>query len=131
MIDQALTDVESIATEVVDSAVKIHSAFGPGLLECAYQACLAHELTRRGHKVSTEVLLPLEFEGLAIEKAYRIDMLVDDLVIIENKVAQTLLPIHQAQVFTYLKLTRLKLGLLINWNSRLIKHGIRRIVHGI
>jgi GxxExxY protein len=123
--------IESVASDVVDSAVKIHSALGPGLLESAYQACLAHELARRGHNVSSEVLLPLEYEGLTIEKAYRIDMLVDDLVIVENKVVQNLLPIHQAQVFTYLKLTRLKLGLLINWNNRLIKHGMKRIVHSV
>ena len=93
-------DAEHIASGIVDSAVKIHSALGPGLLESAYQACLTHELRRRGHKVVSEVLLPLEYEGLTVEKAYRIDMLVDDLVVIENKVAQNLQPIHQAQVFT-------------------------------
>ena len=123
--------MESIASDVVDSAVKIHSALGPGLLESAYQACLAHELARRNHKVSAEILLPLHYEGLTIDKAYRVDMLVDDLVIVENKVVQSLLPIHQAQVFTYLKITQLNLGLLINWNNRLIKHGIKRIAHSI
>ncbi len=124
-----IPELERIASEIVDAAVKVHSALGPGLLESAYQACLSHEMIRRGHKVSTEVLLPLRYEDLTVEKAYRVDMLVDDQVIVENKVTQSLLPIHRAQVFTYLKLTRIRLGLLINWNTRLVKHGIKRVVY--
>jgi len=124
-----IPELERIASEIVDAAVKVHSALGPGLLESAYQTCLSHEMMRRGHKVSTEVLLPLTYEDLTVENAYRVDMLIDDQVIVENKVTQNLLPIHRAQVFTYLKLTRMRLGLLINWNTRLVKHGIKRVVY--
>ncbi len=127
----AADTLNQLATDIVDSAVKIHRALGPGLLESAYQACLAHELRLRGHAVATELVLPLSYEGLNVEKAYRVDMMVQDLVIVENKVVQSLLPLHSAQVYTYLKLTGLKLGMLINWNNRLIKNGIKRIVNDI
>jgi GxxExxY protein len=123
--------LERIAKATVDAAVKVHSALGPGLLESAYQACLEIELENRGHQVSSEVLLPIHYEGHTIEKAFRIDMLIDNVLIIENKVSQNQNAIHEAQLFTYLKLSKLNLGLLINWNHRLLKHGIKRVVHKI
>ena len=121
-------DIEAIAKDVVDAAIKVHKALGPGLLESAYQECLAFELRQRGWKVLTEVSLPLTYEDQTIEVGYRIDMLVEDLVIVENKVVETLLPIHEAQLMTYLKLSERKIGFLLNWNVTLMKHGIKRVV---
>lgn len=123
-------DVEDIGREIVDSAVKVHRALGPGLLESAYQRCLAYELQKRGLRVETETYLPVIYEGQQIDASYRIDMLVENAVIIENKAVEKLLPIHKAQILTYLKLRQLWLGFLINWNVTLIKHGIDRIVNG-
>ncbi|WP_376696677.1 GxxExxY protein [Wenzhouxiangella sp. EGI_FJ10305] len=125
------TELESLARETVDCVFRVHNALGPGLLESAYQACLAHELGKRGHSVATEVLLPLHYDGMRIEKAFRVDMLVNDAFLIENKVTQEILPVHKSQVLTYLKLTGLQLGILVNWNSRLIKHGISRVVNNL
>jgi GxxExxY protein len=123
-------DIEEIGRVIVDAAYKVHSTLGPGLLESAYQACLAQELTRRGLKVVCEVILPVIYEGMTIEAGYRIDMLVEDRIIIENKAADQVLPIHQAQLLTYLRLKGCWLGYLINWNVKLIKDGIQRIVNG-
>ena len=124
-------DIESVAKEIVDAAFKIHKEFGPGLLESAYQQCHAYELRKRGRKVLTEVLLPIVYDGQQIDAGYRIDMVVDDLVIVENKTVETILPIHTAQLITYLKLKDCKLGFLINWNVKLIKSGIVRIANGM
>lgn len=123
-------DVEVIAKEIVDSAVKVHRALGPGLLESAYQHCLAYELRKRGLCVETEVLLPVIYDGQKIDAGYRIDMLVENTIIIENKAVADLLPIHTAQILTYLKLRQLWLGFLINWNVKLVKNGINRVVNG-
>jgi GxxExxY protein len=123
-----MVDIEEVAKDVVDAAIKVHKALGPGLLESAYQQCHAYELRQRGRKVLTEVSLPLTYEGQVIEVGYRIDTLVDNLVIIENKTVETLLPIHEAQLMTYLKLSERKIGFLLNWNVTLMKHGIKRVV---
>ncbi|MEN1727250.1 MAG: GxxExxY protein [Pseudomonadota bacterium] len=123
--------LEEIAQAAVDAALKVHRTLGPGLLESAYQECLKIELENRSHRVETEVLLPIQYDGHQIEKAFRIDMLIDNNLIIENKISQNQNRIHEAQLFTYLKLSGLKLGLLINWNHRLLKQGIKRVVHGI
>ncbi len=124
-----IKDIESIATDVVDAAVKVHRQLGPGLLESAYQHCLAHELRKREHKVLTEVTLPLTYDGEKIDIGYRLDILVDDLLIVENKTVDTLMPIHEAQLLTYLKLSGCHIGFLLNWNVKLIKNGIKRLVH--
>jgi GxxExxY protein len=121
---------EGIATQIVDAAVKIHKQLGPGLLESAYQACLKHELTRRGVMVECEVAVPICYEGLKIDTGYRLDLLVGGCVVVENKAVEKLLPIHDAQLLTYLKLMQLRLGFLINWNEILIKYGIKRLVNG-
>lgn len=123
-----MTDIEAVAKDIVDAAIKVHRALGPGLLESAYQQCHAYELRQRGRKALTEVSLPLNYEGQKIEVGYRIDVLVDDLVIVENKTVESLLPIHEAQLMTYLKLSECKVGLLLNWNVTLMKHGIKRVV---
>jgi GxxExxY protein len=101
------------------------------LLESAYQQCCVYELCQRGRKVLTEVVVPIVYNGQQIDAGYRLDMLVDNLVIVENKTVENILPIHVAQLITYLKLKDCKLGFLINWNVKLIKNGIMRIANGI
>jgi GxxExxY protein len=113
------------------SAIKVHRELGPGLLESAYQYCLARELRKRKYKVSTEVSLPLMYDGEKIDVGYRLDMLVDDLIIIENKTVDALMPIHEAQLLTYLKLSGCHIGFLLNWNVKLMKSGIKRLVHNL
>src|SRR5262245_59835747 len=95
-------DIEAIAKDIVDCAFKVHKEFGPGLLESAYQACHAHELRKRGHTVLTELKLPILYDGQEFDQGYRIDELVDDLVIVENKSVDEVHPIHMAQLLTYL-----------------------------
>ena len=123
-----MVEIEAIATDIVDSAIKVHRTLGLGLLESAYQQCHAYELRQRGRKVLTEVALPLHYEGRHIDAGYRLDMLVEDAVIIENKTVESLLPIHEAQPLTYLKLSGCKIGFLLNWNVKLMKNGIKRVV---
>jgi GxxExxY protein len=123
--------IEEIGSLIVDSALKVHQSLGPGLLESAYQVCLAHELAKRGLEVSCEVPLPVIYDGVNIATGYRLDMLVENCVIIENKAVETISPLHEAQLLTYLKLTGFWLGYIINWNTRLMKYGIRRRVNGV
>jgi GxxExxY protein len=124
-------NLEKTAADLVDSAVKVHRKLGPGLLESAYQGCLTYEMTSRGHQVRTEVILPVEYESIHIDRGYRIDMLINDHLMVENKSVSALTDIHKAQVITYLKLSGLKLGFLINWNVTLIKHGIKRVANAL
>ncbi|MDP2995118.1 MAG: GxxExxY protein [Anaerolineales bacterium] len=126
-----MADIEAVAKDIVDAAIKVHKALGPGLLESAYQYCHAYELRQRGRKILTQVVLPILYEGQQIEAGYRIDMLVDDLVIVENKVVEVLLPLHNAQLITYLKLKGCHLGFLLNWNVFLMKNGIKRVVYNL
>ncbi|MGY6630609.1 MAG: GxxExxY protein [Wenzhouxiangella sp.] len=123
--------IEEVARDVVDAMVKVHRALGPGLLESAYQACLAHELAIRGRIVACETSVPIQYADQLIEHGFRADMIVDQCVLVENKAVSTILPVHKTQVFTYLKLSGLRLGLLANWNSRLMKDGITRIVNNL
>jgi GxxExxY protein len=124
-------EIEQTAEQVVDAMLKVHRALGPGLLESTYQACLAHELRCRGIEVCCEVSLPVRYDGIEIEAGYRIDMLVAECIIIENKSVQAIAPIHEAQLLTYLKLSGHRLGFLVNWNVPLIKDGIKRMVNGL
>ncbi|MDH4136204.1 MAG: GxxExxY protein [Anaerolineae bacterium] len=124
-------DIEEVARQIVDAAIKVHRALGPGLLESAYQKCLDYELRKRGLRVECEVLQPVIYEDVKIDAGYRIDMLVEDCIIIENKTVEKLLPIHQAQLLTYLKLRDCRLGFLLNWNVPLMKHGIKRMVNNL
>jgi GxxExxY protein len=116
---------------VVDAAIVVHSALGPGLLESAYEACLAHELRARGLRVVTQLPLPVTYRGAQIELGYRLDVLVDDAVLVEVKAAAKLLPIHEAQLLSYLRLGGYRLGLLINFHVPRLKDGIRRLVNGL
>jgi len=121
-------EIERVAHEIVDAAFKIHSKLGPGLLESAYQAFMTYELEKRGLAVASEVPLPVVYEDVRLDLGYRIDLIVNDCVLVELKAVEKLHPIHEAQMLTYLKLTGKRLGLLINFNTRLIKDGIKRMV---
>ena len=118
--------LEDIASNLVDAAVRVHRTLGPGLLESAYQQCFAYELRRRGLQVECEIALPIIYDGIQIDVSYRIDMVIDKCIIVENKTVEQLLAIHEAQLLTYMKLGGFQLGFLINWNVKLIKYGIKR-----
>ena len=120
--------VEEAAKEVVDAAIKVHRNLRPGLLESAYQACLAFEFRKRGQLVECEVSVPIIYEGQRVEVGYRMDMLVGNCLVIENKTVDQIMPIHEAQLLTYLKLSGHPVGFILNWNDRLMKNGIRRLV---
>jgi GxxExxY protein len=121
-------DRNEISGVVVDAAMKVHSALGPGLLESAYAACLRHELIKRGLRVASEVPVPVVYDGIKLEAGYKLDLLVEDTVIVELKAIEALAPIHQAQIISYLKLTGKPIGLLINFHSLHLKDGIKRFV---
>jgi GxxExxY protein len=122
-------DIEAVGRQIVDASIKVHRALGPGLLESAYQHCLAYELSKRGLRVECEVQLPVVYDGVQIDAGYRLDMLVEGSVIVENKAVERLLPVHEAQLLTYLKLHDRRLGYLLNWNVPLMKQGIKRMVN--
>src|SRR5947199_8703454 len=117
-------DINVISGQIVDAAMKVHSALGPGLLESAYEACLMFELSRRGLRVQRQVELPVVYEGIQIEVGYRIDLLVEEMVVFEVKSVSDLAPIHKAQLLTYLKLSGRKVGLLMNFDVVHLKAGI-------
>ena len=124
-------DANAASAHIVDAAMKVHSALGPGLLEGAYQACLAHELRKRGLRVLTQVLLPIAYDHITIDAGYRADMLVEDAVIVELKAVSRLRPIDEAQLLSYLKLGDRRLGLLINFHALHLKDGITRMANGL
>jgi GxxExxY protein len=115
--------------EIIGAAMKVHSALGPGLLESAYENCLAHVLLQKGFFVEKQKALPLVFDDVKLEAGYRIDLLVNTEIIVEVKAVDTIIDIHVAQVLTYLKLSGCKLALLINFNSVHLKDGIRRYIN--
>jgi len=117
-----------IAREIVDAAFAVHSALGPDLLESVYEPCLAYELETRYLVVQRQIMLPVFYRGLRIDAGFRMDMVVGGLVVVEIKATERLLPIHEAQLLTYLKLSGHRPGLLIDFNVVLIKHGIRRLI---
>ncbi|MGH7178297.1 MAG: GxxExxY protein [Tepidisphaeraceae bacterium] len=121
-------EIERVAHEIVDAAFKIHTKLGPGLLESAYQKVMIYELRKRGLVVDVEVPLPVVYEEVRLDAGYRLDLVVNGCVIVELKAVEKLLPVHDAQLLTYLKLTGFRLGILINFNTKLIKDGIKRIV---
>ena len=126
-----MKDIEEIGSNIVHCAIKVHKALGPGLLESVYQKCLAYELEKAGLTVACEVPLPVMYESVTIDAGFRIDMMIQQTVIIENKTVDKIAPIHEAQLLTYLKLTRLNLGYLLNWNVVLMKDGIKRMVNNL
>jgi GxxExxY protein len=120
-----------LAKIVVDTAFKAHTALGPGLLESVYETVLAHQLTARGLQVRRQVPIAIEYDGMRFEEAFRADLLVEDLLIVEIKSVEATSPVHKKQLLTYLRLSHRKLGLLINFGAPLIKDGITRIVNGL
>ena len=118
-----------LSNRVIGAAIEVHRHLGPGLLESTYEACLRKELTLRGIAHQYQVPVPVEYKGLDLDCAYRLDLLVEDLVIVELKSVDRLDKIHEAQLLTYLRLTRRWLGLLINFNVVVLKNGIKRLVH--
>jgi len=120
-----------IARVAVDAMLLVHRELGPGLLESSYQHCLAFELAERGLAVEMEVVLPLKFKGVKLDAGYRLDIWIERKVILEVKSVEALHPIHTAQLLTYLKLTDNRLGILVNFNEKLVRDGIRRIVNGL
>lgn len=121
-------EINQITHEILDSAYKVHSALGPGLLESAYRACLVYELRKKGLKVEEEKALPLIYEEVKLDCGYRIDILVEDRVVIELKTVEAFTEVHTAQVLTYLRLSGNHVGLLLNFYTKSLKDGIKRLV---
>src|SRR5690349_10536978 len=119
-----------IATVVVDAAYKIHKTLGPGLFESVYKTTLEFELRKRALRVAKQIGLPVHYEEVKLELGFRVDLIVNEKVIVEIKSIDALAPVHKKQLLTYLRLTDLRLGLLINFNVELIKYGIQRVING-
>ncbi len=120
---------EYITRQIIGSAIEIHRALGPGLLESAYEACLAYELIQRGLQVEQQKPLPVVYRGVRLECGYRLDLLIEDAVIVEIKAVEKLAPIPEAQLLSYLKLSDCRVGLLINFHVDVLKDGVRRLVN--
>jgi len=120
--------VDELARVIVGAGLRVHRALGPGLLESAYEICLAHALVSTGIKLRRQVALPLVFEGLTLDAGYRIDILVEDTIVVEVKAVEALTRLHEAQLLTYLKLSKRPLGLLLNFNVELFKQGVKRLI---
>lgn len=116
-----------ITESVIGAAIEVHRHLGPGLLESAYEHCFCYELTQRGHRVVRQLELPVRYKDVLLDCGYRVDLVVDDLVLIELKTVDAIIPIHEAQLLTYLKLSSCLIGLLINFQGPVLKDGIRRL----
>ena len=124
-------EINQVSGEIVDAAIMVHTALGPGLLESAYEACLAYELRKRGLKVRTQVALPVIYEDVHLDVGYRLDLLVEESVVVELKSVTAIESIHKAQLLSYLKLSDKRLGLLLNFNVELLKDGITRMANNL
>jgi len=122
-------DEDAISRQIVDSAIKVHTALGCGLLESVYETCLAHELTARGLGVRKQVVMPIQYEGVTLDAGYRLDLLICEKVVVEIKAVERMLPLYAAQLLTYLKLGGHKLGSLLNFNTVHLRDGIRRVAN--
>jgi len=120
-----------IAKIIVDAAIKVHRALGPGLLESVYEIVLVHELAKRGLKVERQVPIPIEYDGLKFQEGFRADIVVEEKIIVELKSVENIQPVHKKQLLTYLRLTEIRLGLLINFGSALLKDGLSRVVNNL
>lgn len=121
--------LNELSHAIIGAAMKVHTDLGPGLLERTYQVFLAHELTRRGFSVESEVALPITHEGVTVELGYRVDLIVQKTVIVEVKAVSQIVPVHRSQLLTQLKFSGLPLGLLINFHERHLRHGISRLIN--
>lgn len=124
-------EINQLTEKIIGAAIEVHRSLGPGLLESAYEECLCHELSLQKVPFKRQLSLPIQYKGIAIDCGYRLDLLVADTVVVELKSIEELLPIHSAQLLTYLKLGGWKVGLLINFNVPILKQGIRRLVLGV
>jgi GxxExxY protein len=125
-----LREINRLSGIAIDSGIKVHAFLGPGLLESTYRVCLVHELRKRGLKVLCEVPLPVSYDGILIEAGYRLDILIEDQIVIEVKAVRSVSPVHAAQLLTYLRLSKRRVGLLMNFHVRLLKEGITRLING-
>lgn len=123
--------LERVAALLLDAAFEVHRRLGPGLLESSYEAALCHELASAGIAFERQKPMPLQYKGVLLDCGYRIDLIVANSVLVELKAVDVLLPIHEAQIITYLRLSNLQLGFLLNFNVRLLKEGLKRIVNGL
>jgi GxxExxY protein len=130
MFEEVPAELDRIARIIVDAVFKVHSTLGSGLLEGVYQICLAHELGKRGLRVEREVPIGVEYDGIRFPAAFRMDLLVEGEIVIETKAVERYESVHAAQLLTYLKLSRKRLGFLVNFNVPLIKDGIKRFARG-
>jgi GxxExxY protein len=121
--------INSITESIISAAIAVHREMGPGLLESAYESCLVYELLQQGLTVERQKALPVTYRGVKIDCGYRIDLLVEDAVLVELKAVESIEPIHEAQLLSYLKLSGYQIGLLINFNVRMLKQGIKRLVN--
>ncbi len=124
-------DTNALSSRVIGGAIEVHRALGPGLLESAYEECLWHELGLRGLRCERQRPLPVTYKGVQLECGYRLDLLVENEIVVEIKACSALTPIHKAQLLTYMRLGGWKLGLLINFHADVLKHGIKRMVLGL
>ncbi len=127
----AAQDHNRITEAVIGAAMDVHRELGPGLLESAYEACLAYELAQRGFAAERQKEMPVTYRGITLDCGYRMDLLVEGKVVVELKAIEALLPVHEAQLLSYLRLSGCKVGLLINFNVKILKAGIRRVVNGL
>jgi GxxExxY protein len=123
---EGISPLEDLSRDIVDAGLKVHRALGPGLLESAYERCLVHELELRGRTVRRQVALPVTYEGMTLDSGYRLDLVVDDAIVVEIKAVEALSRLHEAQILTYLRLSGLDVGFLMNFNVVLFKQGLRR-----
>lgn len=121
--------INEVSAAIIGAAIEVHQALGPGLLESAYEECLCYELRERGVPFRRQVPLPVVYKGVRLEIGYRIDLVVEGVVVVELKTVEKLLPVHEAQLLTYLKLTHLSVGLLLNFHSAVLRNGLRRFVN--
>jgi GxxExxY protein len=125
-----MMNLNDLSYEIIGAAYKVHRRLGPGLLESTYEVCLVFELARSGFKVRNQVSLPVVYDSIRLDAGYRIDIIVEELVLLELKSVEVILPVHQAQLLTYLRLSGFKLGLLINFNVQNLQDGIKRMANG-
>jgi GxxExxY protein len=124
-------DINGLTEAIIGAGIEVHKVLGPGLLESAYRRCLCHELKLRGIACETEVPLPVNYKGVLLDCGYRLDLLVENLVVVEIKAVETILPVHEAKLLTYLRLGGWQVGLILNFNVPVLKNGIRRRVLGL
>lgn len=124
----SLAELNKISGQIVDAALEIHKTLGPGLLESVYETCLAHELMQRGLRIERQVPIPVVYKGVRLDVGFRIDILVEKCLVVELKATDQILPIHEAQILTYLKLTKNRIGLILNFNVVLMKNGTQRVM---